>query len=208
MKIDRSRFLLLAAALSANACTIIDNRGKTDAAPGDDSAAGDTGAADVSVDDTATSLDSATTADSTDASDTPLCTDEGVTAPACAGTTPGGCTLDGLAVCTQFPTYFKPRSAKLAVDCLLMAPTCEGVIPDPLWECGLTALKGACPDATVDAYCATLAGSCDADAGFDLKAECKTYAAGLNSAGRSRLQVLVTAEGGCTTPLRDLLVDL
>ena len=210
MNIDRSRFLFLAAALSANACTIIDNRGKTDAAPtaDDTGSAGDS--ADTTVEDTGT-LDSAAadSSDTRDSSDVPLCTDEGVTVPACAGTTPGGCALDGAAVCTQFPTYFTPRAAKLAVDCLLISPACEGVVPDPLWKCGLTALKGACPDAKVDAYCATLAATCPAaDVGFDLRADCKMYAAGLNSAGRSRLQVLVTAEGGCTTPLSDLLGNL
>lgn len=144
-----------------------------------------------------------------DASEVPLCTDEGITLPACSGTTPGGCVLDTAAVCTQFPTYFTPRAAKLAIDCALMSPACEGVIPDPLWQCGLTALKGACPDATVDGYCTTLAATCPAaDVGFDLRADCKMYAAGLNAAGRTRLQELVTAEGGCTTPLSDLLTGL
>jgi hypothetical protein len=211
MNIDRSRFLLLAAALSANACTIIDNRGKTDAAP----AADDTGSAgDTSVEDTGT-VDSAAAdvSDARDASDAPMCTDEGITVPACSGTTPGGCVLDTAAVCTQFPTYFTPRAAKLAIDCALMSPACEGVVPDPLWQCGLNALKGACPDATVDGYCTTLASTCaaadgGADAGFDLRADCKTYAAGLNAAGRTRLQELVTAEGGCSTPLSDLLTGL
>ncbi len=207
MNVDRSRFLLLAAALSANACTIIDNRGKTDAAPLEsDTESTDTGAAVDSAPSDSGSVDG--TSDAADAADA-LCTDEGITVPPCSGTTPGGCTLDTLPACTAIPTYFKPRSAKLAIDCVVKLPTCEGTTTDPVWDCAYSALGGGCPDATADAYCTTLAAICPADAGTgDLKAKCLLVAGGLNDAGRTRLKELVTAEGGCTTPLRDLLPSL
>jgi len=229
MNVDRSRFLLLAAALSANACTIIDNRGQTDAsAGGDDSAAVDTGAAidsfvaDSAVADSAVA-DGVATDGSSDVSDAPICTDEGIVVPACssadAGADAGGCTLDGLPACTQIPANFKPRAAKAAIDCLLKLPTCEGTTTDPVWDCAIKGLEAACPDSTVEAYCTTLAASCPAadagadggaDAGstLDLKAECKKLAGGLNDTGRTRLKALVVAEGGCDTPLRDLLTSL
>lgn len=217
MNVDRSRFLLLAAALSANACTIIDNRGNHDAAAVDDTGSVDT---DSGVD-TGSAVDSSVSADASDAasdaSDAPLCTDEGITVPACSSGDAGdagGCALDTLPECTTIPKYFKPRSAKLAIDCLVKLPTCEGTTTNPVWDCAYAALEGACPDSTVDAFCTTLAASCPAaDGGSDagsseLKTECAKYAGGLNADGRTRLQALVTAEGGCTTPLRDLLQSL
>jgi len=213
MNVDRTRFLLLAAALSANACTIIDNRGQTDAAavPEEDTAVvTDDAAVDDAASDTAK-------ADSTpaDAGADAACTEEGVTVPACTGTTTGGCALDTMLECTQVTDNFKPGAAKRAIDCISALPTCEGTTTaDPVWDCAMAALEGGCPDPTVDDFCTNLALSCAVDAGadagptVDILAQCKRYAGGLDAAGRTSLQGLVTAEGGCTTPLRDTMRGL
>lgn len=216
MNIDRSRFLLLAAALSANACTIIDNRGHNDAAVADDTGSADTG---TTADDTGSpidggdaSLDASDAASDGETGDAALCTDEGITVPACSPTGTGCATDGGNPACSTITSYFKPKAAKLAVDCLNALPTCEGTTTDPVWDCAYSALEGACPDSTVTSYCDGLAAACaadgGADAGTDLKAACLKSVGGLTTGGRTRLTALVTAEGGCATPLRDLLQNL
>lgn len=214
LKVDRSRFLLLAAALSANACTIVNNTTNADAAPDTGTASGDTGAdstLDTAMDDTAadTAIGETSTDSSADTAET-LCTDEGMAVTACSGLTAGGCDLDLVTQCTTYPQYFKPKVAKAAVDCLAALPTCEGTTE--VFACGYSALEGACPDPEVATFCAGLVAICSdpeagADAGTDLE-DCKKYASGLNLDGRNRLQALVTAEGGCTVPLVDQFPNL
>jgi hypothetical protein len=218
MKVDRSRFLLLAAALSANACTIVNNTTNNDAAAATDTgtSGSDTGAdstIDSSIDDSSSDVALDAPADATDATDSAetLCTDEGAAVTACSGTTAGGCVLDAVPQCTSYPQYFKPKVAKAAVDCLAALPTCEGTTE--VFACGFSALEGACPDSDVDTYCAGLVAICaDPDAGADAGstdlADCKKYASGLNLDGRTRLTAVVTAEGGCTVPLVDQFTNL
>jgi hypothetical protein len=221
-KVDRSRFLLLAAALSANACTIVNNT-NADAGPDTGTSGSDTGAdttVDSATDDTATdsALDASDASDASDATDATdatdaaetLCTDEGSAVSACSGTTAGGCDLDVVTQCTTYPQYFKPKVAKAAVDCLAALPTCEGTTE--VFACGYSALEGACPDPEVATFCASLVAICTdpeagADAGTALE-DCKKYASGLNLDGRNRLQALVTAEGGCAVPLVDQFPNL
>ncbi|MGZ3421368.1 MAG: hypothetical protein ACXWUG_21045 [Polyangiales bacterium] len=213
MKVDRSRFLLLAAALSANACTINNNTTNADAAPATDTGttSADSTTTDTTVDDTS-ALDASDAADATDSAET-LCTDEGAAVTACSGTTAGGCVLDSVPQCTTYPQYFKPKVAKAAVDCLAALPTCEGTME--VFACGYSALEGACPDPTVDTFCAGIVALCadpeagvdGGDAGSTDLADCKKYASGLNADGRARLTTVVT-EGGCTVPLVDQFTTL
>jgi hypothetical protein len=213
LKVDRSRFLLLAAALSANACTIVNNTNADAGAPDTGTTSGDTGAdstIDTSMDDTASdsALGETSTDSATDTAET-LCTDEGMAVTACSGTTAGGCDLDLVTQCTTYPQYFKPKVAKAAVDCLAALPTCEGTTE--VFACGYSALEGACPDPEVATFCASLVAICAGDAGAETGTDledCKKYASGLNLDGRNRLQALVTAEGGCTVPLVDQFPNL
>jgi hypothetical protein len=225
MKIDRSRFLLLAAALSANACTIIDERSKADSAVDTDTGSdtADATSADTAVSDTADGAasdsvvtDAADASDATDAvdtSDVPMCTNEGGSPAACSKVT--SC-LEATSLCEDYLKYFKSKISQKAIDCLIAMPTCEGTVD--IHTCGPKAFDDVCVGEDVDTYCTSLLAKCPSeDAGgadggtrATLLADCKHYAPGLLEAGRLRLaEVLSTVdEGSCTTPLRDLLSQL
>jgi hypothetical protein len=183
MNVDRTTFLLLTGVIAAGAaCTVT----KTDAAD-----AGPSGAtADAATD--AGNTDAASDAADTDAADGEggVCSDE-------VGT-PGDCaaiTCSNFGTCDAAKANFKPKVAAAAVACIQALPggsNCDALL---VYGCKANALKGACPDTTAAALCATLQTRCAATSNPIPAGECEQYASGLNAQGRAALQACDCAFG-------------
>lgn len=218
MQIDRSRFLLLAASIAASGCTIIDQRGQTDAAtsaPIDSGTSADTGVTpdstlvvvDTGVDDAETS-----TLDVTEAG----CDDDDAAAlPSSADCHAVICSAPEISMqCEGFITYYKPHVAERAVACHRAIHMCDA---DLVAKCGLDALDAACPDPTASSWCASFLAGCAADGGISDAAadgstdggtglqldDCKRYVNGLNANGRDAMAMCVFHEGMCKRPFAE-----
>ena len=210
MNIDRSRFLLLTAALAATGCTINNTTLPADGSVQDTGTAGDTLSGDTRTDTSVTEGGDAGDAGA-DATDGAVCDDTVGTPRACSdikgtacGPTDAGAAGIG-PTCEGYLSSFKPRVAKATIDCLIALPTCEGDTA----HCATDALAAACPDPAAKTYCDALLAACapdggltDAGAGLSL-ADCVQYANGMTSAGRSALQLCVVHEGACSVPFKD-----
>ena len=218
MNIDRSRFLVLTAALaaasSATGCTIIDERGQDAGGTSDTGSNDDTGTVttdtapadggtDVATDTTpgdATS-DATDAKDATDADTGPTCDDSVGTPKACTLVVGTGCT----SAATSCPTWVANTKAKIAertVDCLIAMPTCEGTGIDPS-DCLIDALATACADDTAATLCQTWKDECSTngtpvDASFTTEG-CALQINGLSAAGRDQIHTCFVTEGSCGT---------
>jgi hypothetical protein len=214
MNIDRSRFLVLTAALaaatSAAGCTIIDERGKDAGTTPDDTAtASDT----ATTTDTATGSDAATdsvaidgTTDggetATDADAAPACDDTVGTLKSCSSITGTGCTFE-ITTCGTFATNYKTGVANKAIDCYATnsLPTCEGTGFD-FKSCELDALKAACPDPTAATLCQKWKDDCATastpvdPATFTVEG-CQKLVNGLTATARSTVTTCFVTEGAC-----------
>ena len=195
MKIDRSRFLFLTGTLAAASAVAL-------AA----SAAGCSKADPATTDDAATSPDgsASTDAGTTDASDASSASDGDAAACLANGAQPLDCDVNadggppcGTVKCQSAARYFKTDVAAKVLDCLDMAPTCEG--PSVAVPCVMEAVAAACDDPTAAPYCASLAVGCaDAgDAGAISQAECVSVVSGMSAAGRTLLTDCVTNAQDC-----------
>ena len=214
MKIDRSRFLLLATALAtgsaASACTVTSTTVTTDgggASATDATAATDgTVAATDSGGDASPSGDAAAdggTAKETGASCDDTVVDGGtVNCDNAVGTDAGltGCGADPRAngFCSTIQANFKPQVAQNAIHCFEVAPACESV-----GGCVVAAAAAACPDPTAPAFCQSVVTSCG-DAGTPamgpdggaFEGACEQAASGLTGTGRATFKTCY-AGGGC-----------
>ena len=209
MKVNRSRFLLLTAALAGGTALVVNGAGCTinnTNTTGDGGTAQQDGSAggDSSVGDGATGSDSATDG-GTEGS---TCDDTVGTVPDCAalvdaGVGDGGssCTANTAfpAACAAWKANLKNKVAANAINCAIALPSCEGGAG--LDTCLSTALNSSCADPSADAVCMSIAATCAdagaADAGISAM-QCDTYVSGLNSAGRTALQTCFT-EGMCAS---------
>lgn len=210
MKVNRTRFLLLTAALAGGAslaasgtgCTVNNTTTNGDGGTQDGSAGGDSSVGDSSTGDSSTG-DSST---SDSAADVATCDDTTGAVPDCAaiadaGVSDGGssCTQNAAfpAVCAAWKANLKNKVAANAINCAIALPSCES--GTGLDTCLSTALNSSCADPSADAVCMSIASTCsDAgalDAGISAM-QCDTYVSGLNGAGRTALQTCFT-EGMC-----------
>jgi hypothetical protein len=216
MKVNRTRFLLLTAALAGGVgvgvgagCTVNDttNNGtdggtQGDATGGDDSATGDSATGDSATGDSAT--DGGTEA--------ATCDDTTGSAPDCAalvnsasdgGVNDGGtsCATNAAfaTVCAAWVANLKSKVATNAANCAVALPSCESGAG--LDTCLSAALNMSCADPTADAVCMSISATC-ADAGVTdagiSTTQCDTYVSGLNPTGRTALQACFT-EGMCAS---------
>lgn len=212
MYIDRSRFLVLTAALAAATtaagCTIIDERGAdAGGTPDTGSSSSDTGtvATDTAPSDSGTDVAADTggdaTADasevSTDADAGPTCDDTVGSPKACSLVLGTGCTST-VASCPTWIDYTKPKIAERAVDCLIALPTCEGTGVDSS-DCLVDALATACADDTALTLCRGWKDECNTlgtpvDASFTAEG-CALQINGMSAAGRDRIHGCFVTEG-------------
>jgi hypothetical protein len=220
MNIDRSRFLVLTAALAAATgaagCTIIDERGKDAGGTADDTAvatdtlvAADTapgsdasdGGGDGSVKDGGTDATDATL--DADGETAPTCDDTVGTLKSCSTITGTGCTF-AIDWCGTFATNYKTAVANKAIDCIATnsLPTCEGILFD-FQSCVDDALAAACPDPTAATVCQKWKDDCatagtPVDSTFTVEG-CQKLVNGLTTTARSTVATCFVTEGGCGT---------
>jgi hypothetical protein len=201
MHVNRSRFLLLTAALAGGAgCTINNTNLPADGGTQDGSTGGDASSGDSSTGDSSTGDSS---------------TGDGGTAPDCnalgdAGAGDGGtsCASNAAfgAACTAFGANLKPRVAKRAVDCAVALPSCESGAG--LDTCLSSALAQACSDTTAATTCAAIASICGdagADAGISAT-QCQQLLSGMTPTARAAIQTCFT-EGACATDLAGCIAN-
>lgn len=114
------------------------------------------------------------------------CTD--MTAPAAPSLGCRGCGTAGFGQtkCVTYKQMFKPRIAKLAVDCLAsLGSRCDGCA---VYACGDRAMKSSCPDPTADVECRALLKQCP---GMVLDT-CNRYMSALLPAGRAKLKACMS----------------
>jgi hypothetical protein len=181
MKVDRARFLLLTAALTAataggamaTGCTIKSaDTGGTIPAPGVDSGGSDGGA----------------DAYYGDAADAAACLTDDGTAPTCEGADVSCSTL-----CQSYVANYKKGVAREITDCIIKLPTCEGA-DTAIAACVQSGLGKACEDTTAAEFCGPVVESCLNDAStssLDLKL-CTELATGLNTTGRDAFTTCIT----------------
>ncbi len=210
MQIDRSRFLLLTAALAASTgCTIINNNAAdSGSGPVDTGTTSvDTGSGETSTADTGTADTMAT--DGATEADVVSCDDMTGTASSCSSIVGTGCHggeagPNGIDIqCDSYATNYKPRVASAAVDCMakLGSPTCEAVGLD-FSTCDLAPLAAACPDPAAATFCAKVISDCSAaetgaPSGFTA-AECQARLNGLLPDARDHVAHCFVTEGLCS----------
>lgn len=190
MRVDRSRFLLLTAALAAasavgvmaTGCTVTStDKGTTTPTP--------TPTPDV---------DSSTPDSGTD-TDAYVATDGG-DGGACLGDTGGAASCSGVstscaATCAPYLANYKVGVARDIISCLDTLPTCEGTDAEAkIANCVKLALAKTCDDSTATDFCAPMAESCGTASGTaaaELEA-CVGVAKGLNATGRAVFTQCVT----------------
>lgn len=217
MKIERSRFLVLTAAIAAAsaasyACTVANNTaadggggGGGDAGGGDgssgsdgssapDGAGNDGGGSDGGAGDSATACNDNVVDGGATSCSTALGPDSGLD---------GGCGADPRAngFCTALQTNLKPAIAEMAIQCFKIAPACEGID-----DCVSAAVAAACADPTAVAACQSMQTACD-DAGVEagtgvdagtFASDCAQIVSGLTAAGRAAFASCYD-QGGCTS---------
>ena len=216
MKIERSRFLVLTAAMAAAsaasyACTVTNNT----AADGGGGGGGDAGGGDGSSgSDGSSALDGGGSdgggSDGGAGDSATACNDNVIDggASSCSSLGPdsgldGGCGADPRAngFCTALQTNLKPAIAEMAIQCFKIAPACEGID-----DCLTTALAAACADPTAAAACQSMQTACDdagVEAGTGLDAgtfasDCAQIVSGLTAAGRAAFATCYD-QGGCAS---------
>ncbi len=209
MKVNRSRFLLLTAALAGGTslaataiggCTVNNTNVNGDGGTTQDGSVSDGTTGDGATGDSATS-------DSSN-NDGGTCDDTTGSAPDCAALADagagdgGGTCVDNaafVAACPVWAANLKPGVARKAVNCAVALPSCESGAG--LDTCLSDALNQSCADTTADAVCMSIAATC-ADAGvMDAGVSpmtCDRYVSGLNAAGRTELTQCFAESGGCT----------
>lgn len=95
--------------------------------------------------------------------------------------------------CEAYRKLLKPKVAQRALDCLGKLSDKQSCDACNAYRCGDLALKSACPDTTADTSCVLITAKCSAVS----MSECRTYLAGLNSAGRARMVSCLSARSGC-----------
>jgi hypothetical protein len=232
--VDRTRFLFLTAALAAQGCSSDGGNeagAGSDAADADTAVATDSGGGDSTARDSSTgdakdasdafdAHDSTSVTDATDATDATETSDGSDSASSsdadesgCSDLTgtPADCStvaLDCMGKCSSIRSFYKPRLAEMAIDCLMSLPTCESSVT--ALNCLYDALDAACPDASADAYCTSLVAGCPPSdaAPVVTMSECLEYAPGLDSAGRDRLLDLAVTTYKCAYSLKDWIPSL
>lgn len=114
---------------------------------------------------------------------------------------PGDCGPADATVCGQFAvdacegakSYFKPRIAELAVDCITALDPISDCLP--VYQCRSDALNQACDDPTADVLCQEIIDACDASGNATTMDECHSYVDGLNDAGRALMQADCGTDG-------------
>jgi hypothetical protein len=213
MKIDRTKFLALTAAIGGAviACSINSTTNNTPSTPDDastsdatdDGSSGGDASGDVAKEGS-TGDAAADGADGAACDDTvgsaALCADymDGGTGPADGGDAGNGCLTTTL--CTNVAANFKPRIQQKILECLVAAPTCESTT-NVLGNCVDQALNESCPDTSAQASCdqvATVCGDAGVDAGIST-ADCAKALAGATATGRTAF-VACMIESACFQP--------
>ncbi len=92
----------------------------------------------------------------------------------------------GASKCATYKQLFKPRIAKVALDCLAgLGGRCDSCA---VYACGDRAMKGSCPDPSADVECRALAKLCPAMP-IDI---CGRYMSALLPAGRAKLKACMS----------------
>lgn len=95
--------------------------------------------------------------------------------------------------CEAYRRFLKPQVAQRALDCLgklTVKQVCDACYA---YRCGDLALKSACPDPAADVQCTQITTKCPAIS----MTECRTYLAGLNPAGRTKMVSCLGVKSGC-----------
>jgi hypothetical protein len=95
-------------------------------------------------------------------------------------------------MCASNVTFMKARVAERAVACqqaLGAKKLCDSTYT---WDCRDEALRSACADASADAVCGAIAQKCPVN-----QDECRGYLAGLNDGGRQEVAKCLETPDGC-----------
>jgi len=92
--------------------------------------------------------------------------------------------------CNGARKYFKAKVAERAVSCMNKLKG-DAVCAAMTYDCKEAALRSACPDPSADAVCQGIVQKCPKAK----VAECKRYVAGLNAAGRAKVEQCMTGPG-------------
>jgi len=208
MNVNRSRFLLLTAALAAGAggCTINNTTvngdgGASQDASVSDSTTGDGGGGDAGTDSAGD--------DGGDGGEGGTCDDTVGTVPDCAMLADAGVGDGGTscaqgtafpAACGAWAANLKNKVAASAINCAVALPSCESGAG--LATCLSGAINAACNDSTAATTCNAITAIC-ADAGADAGptlVDCQQALSGLNQMGRDAIQTCFR-EGACAMDL-------
>ncbi|MBX3190398.1 MAG: hypothetical protein KF819_25585 [Labilithrix sp.] len=125
---------------------------------------------------------------------TSTCNDDQGTARACAMKSCSSSRFPfPMQKCEAYRRFLKPKVADKAIDCLAKLTSQQVCDACNTYRCGDLAMKTACPDPSADATCARITAACRSVSMTD----CKTYLAGLNAAGRAKMQSCLSATSGC-----------
>ncbi len=174
MLIDKSKFLVLVATISAasTACIIVD--GDSDGNGAGNEGAGDQGGGKQTTTSTTTATGTGGAGGGSD-----CLGDEEVTVPACASTCEGFTNCGGV-------DQMKTEVAADMVTCLnALDPATCSFVTDVIEGCYFSAANQACPDPASDATCATAATACGAEGDADWEGQCLGVSDSLTTAGQS-----------------------
>jgi len=192
MKLDRTSFLALAAAIATTSCIV------TVGSPDDDDGAGATGAGTTTTPEggggatTTPDGGSGGIAQGGSGGAEP-CDDSVGESPDCTPVGDSTCGEFAVTACVGAETYYKPAVAQAAAECILAADLTDC---QPAYDCRNAALAAACADATADELCLQIVDAC-VGAGFSVDmATCHGYVDGLNEDGRA-LMATECVDNGC-----------
>lgn len=192
MKLDRTSFLALAAAIAATSCIV--TVGSPD---DDDDGAGATGAGTTTPDGgggATTTPDGGAGGVAQGGSGGGVACDDSVgESPDCTPAGESDCGEFAVTACVGAETYYKPAVAEAAAECILAADLTDCQAAD---DCRTAALAGACADPTADELCLAIVDAC-VTAGFSVDmTTCHGYVDGLNEDGRA-LMATECVDNGC-----------
>jgi hypothetical protein len=85
--------------------------------------------------------------------------------------------------CEAYRRLFKPKIAERAIACLVKLTRASVCDACNTYRCGDFALKGSCPDPSVDATCDQIARTCRSVT----RTDCALYLSGMNAEGRKKV---------------------
>ncbi len=195
MRIDRTRFFLLAGAMAtatAGGCFVQsadddDGEGGSGGTPTSTQTDGGGGSSDGGM-----GGDTGTGGNGGDGGSGGTCDDSVGDTVDCSGVI-NACSTFAIEACDASTAAFKPAVAEAAANCIVNLDAAAGCLE--VYECRKDALNDACPDASADALCATLIDTCNTAGNPTTEVECHSYVDGLNEFGRTSVETCDCAFG-------------